>query len=120
MNKKKTFDPQIKQFSDQYMNDWQTKKYYYPGTWYPIETAPIDGTDIDIWHVDEEFGECRITDVSFREPTESEFWCNGSIKPSQEQRENGVIGLESRWFDCHGIPYNPTHWMPIPPGPRLK
>src|SRR3546814_16271801 len=44
--------------------------------WNPnMDEAPRDGTEIDVWIGGEFPG--RLTDVSWREPTDSEWWVHG-------------------------------------------
>lgn len=54
------------------------------GKWQPIETAPRDGTPVDLWHK----SGFRITDT----------WWN-----ADDQMWAGI------WSDS-----NVTHWMPVP------
>lgn len=84
--------------------------------WKPISEAPLDGTDVDLWLGDEEFPR-RETDCSFREPTDSEFWLNGTLEPEEEwDKQNGLYGPEldgltvmvvnlSQRISCHFPPY---------------
>ena len=71
-----------------------------PTGWQPIETAPKDGTDFDVWT---KFG--RIADCMFAMPT--------------YDRKIGIIWKTG--YDCAGPIYElvtePTHWMPLPPPP---
>jgi hypothetical protein len=72
--------------------------------WQLIETAPKDGTAVDLWLGDDEFP-MRAENCAFRSMTESEYWA--ADKP-----------LKGRyWFDCHGYRCKPTHWMPLPKPP---
>jgi hypothetical protein len=73
--------------------------------WQPIETAPRDGTPIDIWgevgnHADEEDG--RITDAYWHAGLKGfVFWC--------QELEYGDGALQ--------FIKSPTHWMPLPNPP---
>lgn len=81
--------------------------------WRPIETAPKDGTLIDVWMGRDEFPH-RRTDVYWgRYPHtcgEHGSYCD-SCPPDRDM-----------WVDAltAGYEHNlrPTHWMPIPEPPR--
>jgi len=63
--------------------------------WQPIDTAPRDGRDIDVWVRHTSSGtEERIVDVC---------WYNG-----------GWYSYERDFFE---VSFEVTHWMPIPAGP---
>ena len=65
--------------------------------WQPIETAPIDGTDILV---------CVTYNLSDDE-WETKIWVDWQV-PSE------------RWpgyWARIDIPFSPTHWMPLPPPP---
>lgn len=62
------------------------------GGWEPIETAPKDGTIVDLWHKDG----FRITD---------EWWI-----------EDGDDGFWSGLFLSDSF----THWMPVPTAPEVS
>jgi hypothetical protein len=66
--------------------------------WQPIETAPKDGTAIDIWARKPDGGGQRWTDI---------VW------------ENGWVSVEGKLSDKY---WTYTHWMPIPnpPKPRVQ
>ncbi|CAN7433202.1 hypothetical protein IAE29_21710 [Ochrobactrum sp. S46] len=67
-------------------------------SWQRMETAPLDGTEVDLWT---NFG--RITGCAFTH----HHWLNGA-----------PVG-EMGWFDERfdgGMPPVPTHWM-LPPAP---
>jgi hypothetical protein len=72
-----------------------------PAQWRPIETAPRDGTVIDLWRVfhpsgtDERFCNCH--------------WCEG------EWRMRGGIAIEWDWDNESCVV---THWMPQPEPPK--
>jgi hypothetical protein len=78
--------------------------------WQPIETAPKDGTRIDIW----EF--CH--DPAWRDETGIEngtrivdvWWQDGEWMAFNE-RDGDVCGVG---FNEH---YTVSHWMPVPPPP---
>ena len=64
--------------------------------WRPIETAPMDGTIIDLWSQSGRQADCKW-DTSWT------FW--------------GMGGFDT--MDWVGIPEweKPTHWMPLPDPP---
>jgi hypothetical protein len=67
--------------------------------WQPIETAPKDGTLVDLWissKVDEGVGQ-RVSDC----------FCDGV------RWHDGCAFVEDEW-------YRPTHWMPLPTAPETK
>jgi hypothetical protein len=75
-------------------------------TWQPIETAPRDGTIVDLWCkcsvTDKEY-QYRATDCAWK----YHHWLNG--KP---------VGDKTWWDrDRFYIPPTPTHWMARPEGP---
>ena len=78
--------------------------------WQPIETAPKDGTVIDLWH--EEFG--READCYWGLP----HHCCGEMG---SLCDSDWHSLEPGWVGtCNEImsPANAyTHWMPLPPAP---
>lgn len=82
--------------------------------WQPIESAPKDGRYIDVW-IEGEFAG-RRTDVSWRKPTDSEWWVHGG---------DTIDTCDACWHDCFG-PLSkceqPTHWLPhpIPPEGRTN
>ena len=69
--------------------------------WQPIETAPKDGTLVDLWAVSEHSPEGRrLPDC---------YWAKGMLTPRD---------MPERWRG-RGMPVNhlnwqPTHWMPYP------
>lgn len=65
--------------------------------WRPIETAPKDGTHIDLWAGEERVADCRWNVRSKR----WEYWAWGDF--------DGMAMVK--------VDYNPTHWMPIPAAP---
>lgn len=77
------------------------------GAWMPIETAPKDGTSIDVWN-----GE-RIPDVSWCRPDGGSIdykdWCASVAE---------VHGYSVGWCMENIYPH-PTHWMPKPSPPAI-
>jgi hypothetical protein len=82
--------------------------------WQGIESAPRDGTAIDLWCGNSEFP-YRVTDVQWREPSESEWWVHGG---------EGMKTADAQWIDPCGWPMSgdeaPTHWMPLPTPPAAQ
>ncbi len=72
------------------------------GQWLPIETAPKDGTIIDLWMDD------RIADHQFREP--DAWWLNGAWVTVNDD------------FLVFPLPheFTPTHWRPLPTPPTQQ
>jgi hypothetical protein len=94
--------------------------------WQPIETAPRDGTRIDLWLVDEKGDGHRepdaywVTDRYVDDYRRSRGKRDGWFAPN-----NDYDGMDG-WCDqpptanTHtGVVYftQPTHWMPPPPPP---
>ena len=74
--------------------------------WWGIESAPKDGTEIDVW-IGGEFPH-RATPVSWRVPSESEWWVHGG---------DTIETPDATWHDAFGPlgpDESPTHWMPLP------
>ena len=71
-------------------------------TWQPIETAPKDGTMVDLWGINHlthnKRGE-RIVNASWGVCTD---WMGNELED---------------WRHGRGEDYQPTHWMPLPPPP---
>ena len=70
--------------------------------WRPIETAPMDGTDILCWCVEPEF--------------------EGEENPHTEQRVCFFGQMQedySCWMSHYGYEQRPTHWMPLPKPPSV-
>jgi hypothetical protein len=63
--------------------------------WQPIETAPLDGTYVDLWVL-----------------------YDGD--PAEGYREPDCSFDRKKWADIDGYPLHdtPTHWMPVPEGPN--
>lgn len=80
--------------------------------WRGIESAPKDGTEIDVW-VGGEFPR-RFANVSWREPNDSEWWVHGG---------DTIETPDATWHDCFG-PFGkedqPTHWQPLPTPPETE
>lgn len=69
--------------------------------WQPIETAPKDGTVIDLWAVD------RCANCFWYEQEDPEDWRYSEWRQlySEAPHSSFPLGLE------------PTHWMPLPEPP---
>lgn len=67
--------------------------------WRPIETAPTDGTAVDLWIARDDGTGFRATDSIF---------CDIWIIPTYDDQKLGADP-----HNCSRI----THWMPIPAGP---
>lgn len=65
--------------------------------WQPIETAPRDGTKIDLWASGQRWADCSWT---------GSCWFTPDIYD---------CGAEMERFGHH-----PTHWMPVPPPPMSE
>jgi hypothetical protein len=74
--------------------------------WLPIETAPRDGTTIDVWAEGE-----RVSNVWWGDP--QRCW----TKDAEPTR--GWCVQEAHWdeFHDHEVDPAPTHWMPLPSPP---
>lgn len=72
--------------------------------WKPIETAPRDGTLVDLWFANE--GETwRVTDCAWHD---NAFLDKGAWMTPRDGVIIAPVGLP--WIQ-------PTHWMPMPSGP---
>lgn len=104
--------------------------------WQPIDTAPRDGTVIDLWMVDEDGGAYRVADayyVTGLSDEEFRYTTSGELTSKRTTRDGwyapnygygGDAGFcdEPRWFNCHPMQNkwagcSPTHWLPLPPPP---
>lgn len=75
--------------------------------WRPIETAPTDGTVVDLWvfHSETEKGE-RFPDMRYR---------GGSAGEANDWED--VNGMFSLGGDCLVHMEEISHWRPLPEGP---
>jgi hypothetical protein len=73
--------------------------------WQPIDTAPKDGTLVDLFAGGER--RCHCAWVDYSEPL-------GSDPEDGEWLQQYAEHITS-WFKVHETP---THWMPIPKGPE--
>ena len=84
------------------LNELANDPYRLSKGWRPIETAPMDGTDILCWCVEPEF--------------------EGEENPHTEQRVCFFGQMQedySCWMSHYGYEQRPTHWMPLPKPPTL-
>lgn len=68
-------------------------------TWQPIDTAPLDGTFVDLWVSGPRNAGCRIANCWFRKKWLEDCLDRGDLPAAR------MVGD------------TPTHWMPIPDGP---
>lgn len=82
------------------LNELANDPYRLSNGWRPIDTAPMDGTDILCWCVEPEF--------------------EGEENPHTEQRVCFFGQMQedySCWMSHYGYEQRPTHWMPLPNPP---
>lgn len=75
------------------------------GTWYPIESAPMDGTPVDLWCCSPGLsggGYARKTDCWFSDGT---WWQYDDLHGDDQ---------------CRSAVYNAYYWMPLPPPPEKE
>ena len=79
--------------------------------WQPIETAPRDGTVIDLW-----VGGARFADCRWGKPDhccgEAGQYCDSEW---HGQPEGWVV---TDWNEVLCVDDDPTHWMPLPAPPE--
>jgi hypothetical protein len=81
------------------------------GTWYPIETAPKDGTEFNAYRSDQGVFTCRWATM---EELVAHDECGDPVEDYNEEQEGW-------WHDRWGwleFELAPTHWMPLPPPPE--
>jgi len=82
--------------------------------WQPIETAPKDGTPVDLWLVSNE-----TCDIDFYSPTASKLQGRSTDWVWEKRGPNSA-----NWYPLGGLGYplgpevTPTHWMPLPVPPE--
>lgn len=80
-------------------------------TWQPIETAPKDGTMIDLWSNGR-----RVTDSFWGKP-------DHSCGEMGEYCDSDWHGAGPGWVDTmfgEFLEEKPTHWMPRPKAPPIR
>ena len=88
-------------------------------TWQPIETAPKDGTEIDLWMVDEDGHGFRIPDAFW---VTNEPYRDGWMAANQGYDGDSGWAEVPRYTNKRGkeIWTLATHWMPKPEPPDAK
>lgn len=88
--------------------------------WQTIDTAPKDGTLIDLWCVPPVMGEfsvrgVRLTDCAWHEADDI-FPFTGWTRMQDDGHRDLVEGKPT---NQNGLPpWQPTHWMPLPEPPK--
>lgn len=103
------------------------------GQWQPIETAPKDGTQVDIWVVDESGKGWREADAywvtdRYEEYTDYETGSgrqmtvcrDGWFAPGHDYDGDGFCDQPVRLYGRPLAPtwIKPTHWQPLPEPPQ--
>lgn len=104
--------------------------------WQPIETAPRDGTVVDLWMVDETGRGFRQADAYYvldaydsaiRYDAEQRRWVGGRRDgwwaPNHDYDGQDCFCDKVRTFNSHPMQQKwiftePTHWMPLPEPPK--
>lgn len=74
--------------------------------WQPIDTAPRDGTVIDVW-----LGDCDEDDRAF-------YCCGKTRRSTAWSWKNGKFRPLGGLVDSVPVTVQPTHWMPEPEPPK--
>ncbi len=95
--------------------------------WRPIDTAPKDGTNIDLWVVNQDGEGWRIADAYWVHDRERDPYApskgkrDGWFAPDREYGDPGWADWPEGWTATHdGREYfdRATHWMPLPEPPK--
>ena len=86
------------------------------GEWQPIETAPKDGTEIDIWAVQYSVGAGKlITGDGHRI---SNAWWGEPYYGDERKWEKQLVRRDGAWTEpVEYTGFSVTHWMPLPEPP---
>jgi hypothetical protein len=76
-----------------------------PDGWRPIETAPRDGSVINVWLADADQDDAAFYCVHGTRFSSGWAFANGKFRPI-----GGLPGIP--------VQVQPTHWMPVPEGPQ--
>ena len=82
-------------------------------SWRPINTAPLDGTYVDLWVIDDDGKGRRFTDAYYGEIPHT---CGEYGKYCDSCPEQGDFWIDGIFG--HEIYGEITHWMPLPKPPK--
>ncbi len=87
--------------------------------WQPIDTAPMDGTVVDLWGYDRDpdpaaGGILLPLALSLRR------WTDCTWRSPMVQKGGLIVPLPAAWYTSEErqIRIWPTHWMPLPEAPH--
>lgn len=110
-----TLDESPQEWDEAQMSEWQ-----------PIETAPKDGTVIDLWIVNQDGRGWREADAYWVDDAPVNYYGGSGERRSGWFGPNHDYEGEDGWADEPGYAnmvtgviffYMPTHWMPLPAPP---